>query len=112
MSSPSISTPKHVTVFVILIADILLFFFIIQVLSDSPAKVKWFRNKKQITEETDKYRFDEEGDSHSLLVTDAVLRDSGMYEATAENSRGITKIVGKLLVKCKRIQMFVSYESF
>merc|ERR1711990_125710 len=72
-----------------------------QVLSDSPAKVKWFRNKKQITEETDKYRFDEEGDSHSLLVTDAVLRDSGMYEATAENSRGITKIVGKLLVKSK-----------
>ena len=63
--------------------------------------MKWFRNKKQITEETDKYRFDEEGDSHSLLVTDAVLRDSGMYEATAENSKGLTKIVGKLLVKCK-----------
>ena len=70
-------------------------------LSDLPAKVKWFRNKKQITEESDKYRFDEEGDSHSLLVTDAVLRDSGMYEATAENQRGLTKIVGKLLVKCE-----------
>ena len=86
--------------------------FIIQVLSDSPAKVKWFRNKKQITEETDKYRFDEEGDSHSLLVTDAVLRDSGMYEATAENTRGITKIVGKLLVKCKMILVLVSFKSF
>jgi len=73
----------------------------VQILSDMPAKVKWFRNKKQLTEETDKYRFDEEGDSHSLLVTDAELRDSGMYEATAENSKGLTKIVGKLLVKSK-----------
>ena len=72
-----------------------------KVLSDVPAKVKWFRNKKQLTEESDKYRFDQEGDSYSLLVTDAVLRDSGMYEATAENARGLTKIVGKLLVKCK-----------
>jgi hypothetical protein len=66
-------------------------------------KVTWYKDDQEITSSTFPHmKILNEGDLHSLLITEGNNKDSGVYKCVAKNSAGQDSTVGQLYVEGKK----------
>lgn len=69
-------------------------------------KVTWYKDDKEITPTAFPHmKVLDEGDLHSLLITEGTSKDSGVFKCVAKNSAGQDSTIGKLYVEGKKAHL-------
>ena len=88
--------------------------FIVEVDGTPLPEIRWLK-KKEVLEESEKYRLLIEEGRHVLVITDCDQKDAGVFQAVAENSAGKVSCNAQLTVVKKaeppRIETFEDYQS-
>lgn len=67
--------------------------------------VTWYKDDKKITPSAFPHmKVLDEGDLHSLLITEGTSKDSGVFKCVAKNSAGQDSTIGKLYVEGEKLQ--------
>lgn len=71
-----------------------------RVIGNPAPTVAWYKDDKEITPNKFPHmKILQEGDLHSLLITEGHLDDAGIYKCVAKNSAGQDSTVGNLFVE-------------
>ena len=81
--------------------------FDVRVRGHPEPKVIWYKDEEEITMARFPHiKLLQEGDLHSILITEGTFRDAGVYKCCAENSEGQVSCTSHLFVEGLFCQMF------